>query len=152
MQASLPQHLYHKLRDLAVQQEKSIEQVLETLIENHQQIHHDSDVQAFASLSDDPIFYHSLLRSIGEGIIVYDESGKIIFTNPSAERILGLSTSQMRGLTPSDPGWGAIYPDGSPFPVEKYPVNVALRSQQDQTNIVMGINKPDQSVTWAVAS
>lgn len=152
MQASLPQHLYHKLRNLAAQQGQPIEQVLETLIENHQQALQNSEAETPASPSDDPMFYHSLLRSIGEGIVVYDDCGTLIFVNPGAERILGLSSDQLHGRTPLDPNWEAVYPDGSPFPMEKHPAQVTLKTGQDQTNVVMGIKKSDQSVTWVVVN
>ena len=44
-------------------------------------------------------FGQLLLQSLPQGIVVQDASGKIIAANPSAERILGLTFDQMRGIT-----------------------------------------------------
>src|SRR5262249_40647029 len=92
--------------------------------------------------------YRSVVAAIDEGIIVLDAEGGIRASNASAERILGLSADQMMGRTPLDHRWRAIHEDGSPFPGELLPASVTLRTGQACTNVVLGVHKPDGTLTW----
>jgi PAS domain S-box-containing protein len=77
-----------------------------------------------------------------------DADGSIRSCNASAERILGLSAGQMMGRTPLDPRWGAICEDGSPFPDDARPPVVTLRTGQPCSNVIMGVRRPDGTLTW----
>lgn len=92
--------------------------------------------------------YRSVVTVMSEGIVLQQVDGRITACNASAERILGLTTQQMQGLTSVDPRWQAIYEDGSPFPGELHPAMVTLRTGKPQFNVIMGIHKPDESLTW----
>lgn len=48
---------------------------------------------------DVQIDYRELLMAIGDGVVVADADGKIIFWNPGAERIFGFSESEAIGQT-----------------------------------------------------
>ena len=48
---------------------------------------------------DAQIDYRQLLMAIGDGVVVADENGKIVFWNPGAERIFGFSESEAIGQT-----------------------------------------------------
>jgi signal transduction histidine kinase len=54
----------------------------------------------------------------------------------------------MIGKTSTDPCWQTIYEDGSPFPGELHPAMVTLRTGEPQSNVIMGIHKPNGSLTW----
>lgn len=92
--------------------------------------------------------YSAIVMLLAEGVVVQDATGAIIASNPSAERILGLSRDQMLGRTSLDPRWRAIHEDGSPFPGETHPAMVALRTGQPQSGVTMGVHKPDGTLTW----
>ncbi|ACK70237.1 diguanylate cyclase with PAS/PAC and GAF sensors [Gloeothece citriformis PCC 7424] len=92
--------------------------------------------------------YRSLIASMTEGIVFQKADGAIIACNTSAEKILGLTAEQMMGCTSIDPRWHAIHEDGSQFVGENHPAIVTLKTGQPQTNIMMGVHKPDQSLTW----
>jgi PAS domain S-box-containing protein len=92
--------------------------------------------------------YRSVIAAIEEGIVVMDAGGGIRTCNASAERILGLSAEQMMGRTPLDPRWRAIHEDGSPFPGDELPASVTLRTGDPRTNIVVGVHKPNEELTW----
>jgi len=92
--------------------------------------------------------YRSVVAVMSEGIVLQQADGQITACNDSAERILGLTAQQMQGLTSVDPRWQAIYEDGSPFPGELHPAMVTLRTGKPQSNVIMGIHKPDESLTW----
>ena len=92
--------------------------------------------------------YHSVVAALAEGIVLNARDGAIIACNASAERILGLSADQMRGRMPMDPRWYAIHEDGSAFPGDSHPGSVTLRTGNPQTDVVMGVHKPDGTLTW----
>ncbi|MBE9037618.1 PAS domain S-box protein [aff. Roholtiella sp. LEGE 12411] len=92
--------------------------------------------------------YRSVVSAVAEGIILQDGDGVIQTSNANAERILGLSLDQMMGQTSLDPRWRSVHQDGSPFPREQHPAMVALRTGKPINNVVMGVHKPDGSLTW----
>ncbi len=92
--------------------------------------------------------YRSVVNAMAEGVVVQEKNGAITACNPSAERILGLTEEQMRGRTSIDPRWHAIHEDGSGFRGETHPSMVALHTGERQSNICMGIRKPDGTTTW----
>ncbi len=92
--------------------------------------------------------YRSVIAAMQDGIALLDADGSIRECNAAAERILGLSAEQMMGRTPHDPRWRAIHEDGSPFPGETHPPMITLRTGQPCTDVVMGVHKPDGTLTW----
>lgn len=92
--------------------------------------------------------YRSVVTVMSEGIVLQQADGQITACNASAESILGLTAQQMQGLTSVDPRWQAIYEDGSPFPGELHPAMVTLRTGTPQSNVIMGIHKPDGLLAW----
>ncbi|MBK9966725.1 MAG: PAS domain S-box protein [Holophagales bacterium] len=77
-------------------------------------------------------------EALPEGVVLHLASGEIVICNPAAERILGLTRSQMAGRTSLDPSWQAIREDGSPFPGETHPAMVTLRTGEPLRDVVMG--------------
>ncbi|HEY7313789.1 MAG TPA: PAS domain S-box protein [Gemmataceae bacterium] len=92
--------------------------------------------------------YRSVIAAMQDGIVLLDADGSIRACNASAERILGLPADQMLGRTPLDPRWGAIREDGTPLPDEDRPPVVTLRTGQPCANAVMGVRRPDGTVSW----
>ncbi|MEH2290206.1 sensor domain-containing diguanylate cyclase [Nostoc sp.] len=92
--------------------------------------------------------YRSVITVMAEGIVLQQSDGRITACNDSAERILGLTVDQMIGRTFIDPRWRAIHEDGTSFPEETHPAFVTLRTGQPQFHIIMGVHKPDSSLTW----
>jgi PAS domain S-box-containing protein len=92
--------------------------------------------------------YRSVIAAMQDGIAILDPDGTIRECNAAAERILGLSAEQIMGRTPHDPRWRAIHEDGSPFPGETHPPMVTLRTGRPCTDVIMGVHKPDGTLTW----
>lgn len=86
--------------------------------------------------------YRVLFESMLQGVVYQDSDGRIMDANPAAERMLGLTLDQMRGLTSMDPRWRAIHEDGSDFPGEQHPGMQALRSGQPVDGVIMGVYNP----------
>ena len=89
-----------------------------------------------------------LLEAMIEGVVIQDAEGRIVSCNPAAERILGLTLDQMTGRTSTDPRWRAVHEDGSDFAGEDHPAMVTLRTGLSQRDVLMGVHKPDGSLTW----
>jgi PAS domain S-box-containing protein len=83
-----------------------------------------------------------LFDSLPLGIVFQDPAGKIVTANPAAERILGLSLDQMRGVTSVDPRWRAEYVDGSLFPGEEHPAMMVLQTGEAVLDTLMGVFNP----------
>jgi PAS domain S-box-containing protein len=90
----------------------------------------------------------AMFEVMAEGVVVQDGSGAIIATNVAASSILGLTDDQLHGRTSLDPRWCAVHEDGSPFPGAQHPSMEAIRTGERQLNVIMGVQKPDATVTW----
>ncbi len=77
--------------------------------------------QAEHALREEEKKYRTLFETMLQGVVYQNEHGEILSANPAAEKILGLSLAQMRGLTSLDPRWRAIREDESDFPGEQHP-------------------------------
>lgn len=92
--------------------------------------------------------YHSIITAMSEGVVFQRTDGMIVSANPGAERVLGLTFDQMIGRTSMDPRWQSIHEDGSPFPGDDHPAMVTLRTGVSQRDVIMGVHKPDGSLSW----
>jgi diguanylate cyclase (GGDEF)-like protein/PAS domain S-box-containing protein len=100
------------------------------------------------ALRESELRYSSVVMALDTGVVLQDADGSIQSWNASAERILGLNADQLQGRTSMDPRWWAIHEDGSPFPGETHPAMVTLRTGQPCDNVIMGVHKPDGTLTW----
>src|SRR3954452_4987643 len=105
-------------------------------------------VQIELELEETEQRYRSLVNAMAEGVVLQKVDGEIVMCNRSAETILGLGLEQMRGMTSIDPRWRAIQEDGSPFPGERHPAMITLRTGVPESNVTMGIHKPSGALTW----
>jgi PAS domain-containing protein len=85
------------------------------------------------------ISYQHLLATMELGVVYQDADGKIIYANPAAEKVLGLTFDQMTGRTSMDPRWKAINEDGSDFSGESHPAMVALKAGKPVKDVIMGV-------------
>lgn len=111
-----------------------------------------TEEEILRSLMDTEENFRSAVNALGEGIILQDSKAQIVFCNPRAEEILGLSADQMSGRTSLDPRWRAVHEDGSSFPGEGHPAMVTLRTGDPQRNVVMGVHKPNGTLTWLLVN
>lgn len=90
-----------------------------------------------------------LFTTIPLGIVLHDKNSCIVSANPTALDILGLTMDQMKGKTSFDPRWKAIKEDGSDFPGELHPSSIALQTNQEVKNVVMGVFNPlKEKICW----
>lgn len=106
-------------------------------------------VQATERLRESEEQFRTLFETMVQGVVYQDGEGGILSANSAAERILGLSLSQMRGESPADPRWRILREDGSELPNSEHPAITALRTGTLVADVVMGVYHPDaDAVTW----
>ena len=86
--------------------------------------------------------YRRLFENMAQGVVCQAADGTILWANPEAERILGLSFEQMLGKKSQDPNWRAIYEDGSEMPGSEHPSMVSLRTGKPCGPVVLGVFQP----------
>ena len=97
--------------------------------------------------------HRSLVETMAQGVVYQDKDGFVTSANPAAERVLGLSLAQMQGRTSADPRWRAVDENLAPFPGERHPIMVALRTGQVVTNVLMGVYSPAaDELRWLLIS
>ncbi|MGC8724073.1 MAG: PAS domain S-box protein [Acidobacteriota bacterium] len=99
-------------------------------------------------LRDSEERYRSIIGALREGVVLLGDDGRILACNASAERILGLAPGQLEGLSSLDSMWQTLHEDGSPFPVERHPATLTLKTGIPLSEVVMGVHRPDGSLAW----
>ncbi len=96
--------------------------------------------------------YHAVLRAMAEGVAVHAADGRILFANPAAERILGLSLAQLQGRHPVDPAWRLTDSRGEPLPPSSIPSEITRRTGVAQRNVVLGVHRDAKTLAWLSVS
>ncbi len=90
-----------------------------------------------------------MFKTMKQGVVYQDAQGRIVDANPAAERMLGLSLGQMKGIESIDPRWKSIHEDGSDFPGDTHPSMVALGTGKEVHDVIMGVYNPkNEKYTW----
>jgi len=92
--------------------------------------------------------YESVINAVAEGILLINESGIIMASNPRAEEILGLERHHLSGLAVNHSQACTIDEQGEAFPELAHPVLLSLHSGKKCSNVIMGIDKPGREVRW----
>lgn len=91
--------------------------------------------------------YRALFNLMAQGVIYQDAAGRILSANPAAERILRMTQEQMQVVDPQKQPLRAIHEDGTDFPWQERPAILALKTGQDLSNVIMGVNFPESGET-----
>ncbi len=104
--------------------------------------------RALDALRESEERFRAVLSSANEAILVYDRDLNVVAGNLAAERVIGLPLTDLLGK----PGFTSQLPcvreDGSPLTPEERPTRVTVRHGLPLTGQVMGIRRPDGSVSW----
>jgi diguanylate cyclase (GGDEF)-like protein/PAS domain S-box-containing protein len=92
-----------------------------------------------------------LLEGLNAGVVTHDASGKIIFANPAACELLGMTREQVLGREAAHPEWRFLRVDETTLPVEEYPVFRVLETGKPLTGQIVGVNRPASGdVMWGL--
>ncbi|MEE4137349.1 MAG: PAS domain S-box protein [Desulforhopalus sp.] len=109
--------------------------------------------QAEEALRESEQKYRALVKGVPCGIVVHADDSSIEFANSEALRLLGLTWEQILGKVAIDPAWCFVRENGSPLPVEEYPVSRVLRTKTAFTGKIIGVLLPDRDdPTWALCN
>jgi PAS domain S-box-containing protein len=97
--------------------------------------------------------HNALFETMFQGVIYTDNNGVIITANPAAEKILGLSLSEIISQSVYDEFWQAVKYDGSKYKQEEIPVMRAIRTGREVKNAIIGIYNPKKKIRcWIIVS
>lgn len=96
--------------------------------------------------------YRAIVDTMTEGVLLQLGDGTIQAINASAERILGLTLDQMMRREKVDFEWRTIHEDGTAFPTSELPHIMTLSQGIPQSNVIMGVVKGDNPVTWILVN
>ena len=91
-----------------------------------------------------------ILAAVPGGIVQVAQSGAILDANPEARRILGLRFDSVEQSYSTDFGAKTLWEDGSPCPLDEYPVTRCLATGAAQPPTTIGVQRSGGSVAWAV--
>lgn len=90
----------------------------------------------------------SVLDTMAEGIGITDLSGKLIYANEMAQKILGLTESEIKERTYDDPKWTNLRLDGTPLPPEEHPMAVIMRTGKPVYDFEIGVKPNGKEVFY----
>ena len=91
-----------------------------------------------------------LIEVLPGGVVEVGRDGSILNANAEAMRILGLSFDALTKRVVADFESETLFEDGSPAPVNEYPVVKALTTGQPQAAVTLGVRRREGEVSWAV--
>lgn len=92
--------------------------------------------------------YRSLLAGMGEGLLIFDRSGRITDCNEVAERIFAIPRRELVGSNLLTHNWRTIHEDGTEFPAGEFPAHITLQAGIDVNNQLIGVCLPDGREVW----
>lgn len=97
--------------------------------------------------------FRSTINNILVGVVVHAADSSVLFSNPQASFLLGLSREQLQGKQAIHPGWQCLHEDGSVMVVAEYPVNRVIATGEKSVNKGIGIRQPGSlDVRWLTGS
>ena len=94
-----------------------------------------------------------LLDSVQTAVIVHGPDSAIRYANPAAAAILELTRDQLFGKTSMDPHWHFVREDGSPMPVEEYPVSLVFARKTALHDYIAGVRTaPGRNARWVLVN
>jgi diguanylate cyclase (GGDEF)-like protein/PAS domain S-box-containing protein len=84
-----------------------------------------------------------VLDHIQSGIVLHRATTEVIYANKAATALLGVQDGIVTGARDTDPRWSFCRADGSPMPIDEYPVSIAIRERRALKNYIVGTRKDD---------
>ena len=89
-----------------------------------------------------------ILETMAEGMGITDVDGQMIYANPMAQQILGLSESDIKDRTFDDPRWQNLRLDGTPLPSEEHPMSIMKKTGKPVYDHEIGVQPPGRDVFY----
>ncbi|WP_462266869.1 ATP-binding protein [Mucilaginibacter sp.] len=135
-------------------QQKQQQQLLEeknAALEQAQRVAHELNTNLEQTVLDRTreLYYNQkrlslILETMAEGVGITDAKGNLTYANPMAQRILGLTESEIKQRTFNDPLWQNLRVDGSPLPGHEHPMAITLATGKPVYDYEIGVQPPDK--------
>lgn len=89
-----------------------------------------------------------ILETMAEGVGVIDDTGKMVYANPMAQHILGLSENKIKERTYDDPQWQNLRLDGTPLPSEEHPMSIMMSTGKPVYDHEIGVQAPGREIMY----
>jgi len=109
-----------------------------------QQAVNDALSASIEKLASSEQHFQNILNTMAEGVGIIDATGKMTYANAMAQRILGLTHSEIKDRTFDDPRWQNLKIDGSALPDEEHPMSIMMRTRQPVFDYEIGVQPPDR--------
>jgi PAS domain S-box-containing protein len=96
--------------------------------------------------------YRTLIQKIQAAVVVHGAGTEILICNSEAQEILGLTEDQMLGKTAVDPDWHFFREDGTPMPLEEYPVNRVMATHRELRGYIVGVHRSKGDDVYALVN
>ncbi len=96
--------------------------------------------------------HKAVLASMGDGMLVHDETGRVVTANEAACVLLGVTLDELTGRLPADAERRVVSQDGSELGADDYPVSTVLRTGEAVRDMTMGVHRPDGTLVWLAVS
>ena len=101
-----------------------------------------------AALAESEERYRTVVETLAEGVIVLDQDGIIVSTNPAAERILGRDRAELVAKPLWDATRRPVDSSGEVIPPERRPIATTLRTGRPQRGVVLAPSTPEGERVW----
>lgn len=93
----------------------------------------------------------ALLQGLGAGVIVLDAQHRVVEVNAAACDMLRVPREAFVGLTPADPRWAFLRPDGSPLPLDEFP-SYRVQRTGAPVRALVGVMRGDDTRGWLLGT
>ena len=110
-----------------------------------------------AELSENEARQRELLEKLQTGILVHSMDDGIVFSNPRASALLGMSAAEIRSTGVRDARWHFIDEHGQRIAADDYPANRVRLTRRPLQGVLMGVVRPPRhgavaDMTWILVS
>lgn len=92
--------------------------------------------------------FRCLVMAAQSGIVLQERDGRITAWNATAERVFGISASQVIGLDATSYNWKTYREDGTPFPGSEHPSIDTFTTGQPCTGVIMKVMRDTGDFSW----
>ncbi|MFN8631310.1 MAG: PAS domain-containing protein [Chloroflexota bacterium] len=100
------------------------------------------------ALTESEARFETVVGALREGVIVHDMDLNLLWRNPAAERLLGLTGDQLARRVAWDERREVIRPDGTRSATAKFPGEVAARTGRPVLGTTLGIRDGSGALRW----
>jgi PAS domain S-box-containing protein len=94
-----------------------------------------------------------VLAALDVAVVVQDQALRIVYANPKATSLLGLTAHEMTSRTTVDERWDVVGPDGERIFGDAHPGPQVLRTGEPVHGVLLGVKRSDQDErVWILVS